>query len=280
MPKLPDVNQLQSHMQYFIAYLVVHNKPGLLKIIRDNGISLTNPSDQDVITAVYVGIRSSKNFRKDLQGLMTETAASELNLIRPGGRNNFVGSVSNESNGNDFVKAGANIKPGFGSSYSNLLGVGDFENSQSGGEPEPHGWDDAPDPVPGGGAAGGAVGNYKTLQDLEVYATKKPASGNTKKAFADTGLGNFLSNLFTKQNVEKAAGVGIDLLGQKLSSNANINEANAATQLQLAQTEKYRAQIAAEQNRNKWLVPALIIGGLVVVSIVIIVISKNKKPAA
>lgn len=276
MPKLPDVNQLQSHMQYFIAYLIVHNKPGLLKIIRDNGIALNNPSDQDVITAVYVGIRNSNNFRKGLQGLMTETAASELNLISPGGSNNFVASASNERNVNDFVKAGANTKPGFGASYSNLLGIGDFENSQSGGEPEPHGWDDVPDPA----QAGAGYADNKTYRDLEVYATKKPASSKTKKAFADTGLGNFLSNLFTKDNVEKAAGVGIDLLGQKLSSKANVNEANAATQLQLAQTEKYRAEIAAAEKRKSWLIPALIIGGLVAVAIVVIVVSKNKKPAA
>ncbi len=262
--KLPDVNQLQSHMQYFIAYLVVHNKPGLLKIVRDNGILLTNPSDQDLITAVYVGIRNSNNFRKDLRALMTSTAANELSLA--GANRNFVESTSNEKNINDFVKGGAKIKSGF----SNI--DGHSEETEGG-----HTWEGAGDPIPSGGV-GGAAGDYKTLQGVEVYSTKKPAS--SKKAFADTGLGNFLSNLFTKDNVEKAAGVGIDLLGQKLSSNANINEANAATQLQLAQTEKYRLQIAAEQNRNKWLVPALIIGGLVIVAIVIVVVAKNKKTAA
>lgn len=271
-PKLPDVNQLQSHMQYFIAYLVVNNKPSLLKIIRDNGIALHNPSDQDVITAVYVGIRNSNNFRKDLQGLMTDTAAKELNLKASGSTRNFVETASNERNINDFVKGGATVKRGFGGSYSNLLGLGDFENSQSGGEPAPHGWDDAentqePDP-------------YKTLQGVEVTASKKASSKTPKKAFADTGLGEFLSNLFTKDNVENAARVGIDLLGQKLSSKANINEANAATQLQLAQTEKYRAEIAAAEKRKSWLIPAIIIGGLITVAVVIIVVSKRKTPAS
>jgi hypothetical protein len=270
-PKLPDVNQLQSHMQYFIAYLVVHNKPGLLKIIRDNGIALTNPSDQDVITAVYVGIRNSNNFRKDLQGLMTETAATELNLNSPGGRNNFVGSSSNVKNVNDFVKGGAAVK----TSFSNFTEDGGHTEN---GEAVPHGWD-TPDPTQNAGVGGG-VGDYKTMQGVEVVASKKASSTKTKKAFADTGLGGFLSNLFTKANVEKAAGVGIDLLGQKLSSKANINEANAATQLQLAQTEKYRAEIAAAEKRKSWLVPALIIGGLVAVAIVIIVVSKKKKPTA
>jgi hypothetical protein len=267
--KLPDVNQLQSHMQYFIAYLVVHNKPGLLKIVRDNGILLTNPSDQDLITAVYVGIRNSNNFRKDLQGLMTETAAKELNLISPNGSNNFVASASNEKNVNDFVKGGAAVKQGF----SNFTEDGHTES----GEAEPHGWD-TPDPTQSGGIGGG-VGDYKTMQGVEVVASKKASSG-TKKSFADSGLGGFLSSLFTKANVEKAAGVGIDLLGQKLSSKANINEANAATQLQMAQTEKLRAEIAAEEKRKAWLIPALIIGGLVVVAIVVIVVSKKKKTAA
>lgn len=274
MPKLPDVNQLQSHMQYFIAYLVVHNKPGLLKIVRDNGVMLTNPSDQDLINAVFVGIRNSKGFRKDLKKLMTETASNELNLGGTG-NSNFVASATNGKNINDFVKGGAAVKTGF----SNYLGIdpADFPTDGS----TPHSWESAgePDPVPGGGVGGG-VGAVKTLENLEIVATKKASSSKSSKSFADTGLGNFLSNLFTKDNVEKAAGVGIDLLGQKLSSKANVQEANAATQLQMAQTEKYRLQIEAEQNRNKWLIPALIIGGLVIVAVVIVVVSKNKKPAA
>ena len=51
------------------------------------------------------------------------------------------------------------------------------------------------------------------------------------------------------------------------------------TQLQIAQTEKYKAQIEAEKARNKWLIPTLIISGLVVVAVVVIIVSKRKKTA-
>jgi len=249
--KLPDSNQLQGHMQYFIAYLVVHNRAELLKVIRDNGILLNNPNDQQIITAVFVGIKKSANFRKDLRSLMAAVAGKNLSLQKS------INSPSGKKTIDDFVKTGATLKDGF---------------SNFGEDPaDPHQWN------PGDEEEREFLQEPKTLSEVVVFADKKPSS--TKKSFADTGLGNFLSGLFTKDNIEKAAGVGIDLLGQKLSANANTQQANAATQLQLAQTEKYRQQIVAEETRNKWLVPALIVGGVLIAVIVIAVVVSKKKAA-
>ena len=260
---MPNVSQLQDHMQYFIAYLVVHHKPELLKIIRDNGIVMVNPNDSEIIRAVFVAISKSASFRKDLQMLMTNVAVSELNIQAP--KLNFVASAPNVKTIDDFVKGGVKSKDGF----SNLLGFDDdFLNGNT-----PHSWEDVEDPIinNNGAASGGHEG--------DTPAANQAKAATTKKAFADTAVGGFLSSLFTKSNIEKAASAGIDLLGQKLSANANSQEAKDMTQLQIAQTEKYKAQIEAEKARNKWLIPTLIISGLVVVAVVVIIVSKRKKTA-
>lgn len=281
---LPDVNQLQGHMQYYIAWLLVNNKPELLNVIRQNGVVLSNnPTDKEILTAVFIGIKNSKPFRKSLQDLMTSHAAKELNMAMPGS-----GGMNSSNNGktiDQFVKGGANFEDGF-KNYANwsgaLLGGANPATYTNPGTNEPHTWN------PDDPTEGSYLSQVKTLEEVVVSTKKNPTqpknpvvtTPSTKKKFSETALGGFLGNLFTSDNVSKAAGVGIDLLGNKLSANANTQEANAATALQIAQTEKLKAQIAADQSKKSWLVPVIIIGALVLAGIVVaVVVSKNKKAA-
>ena len=85
-------------------------------------------------------------------------------------------------------------------------------------------------------------------------------------------------NLFSKENINKAVGTGIDLLGQSLASKNNQNEINKATELEVAKTNALLEQQNASAARAKWLIPTLIIGGIVLVGTVIaVIVIKRKK---
>jgi len=239
---LPDINQFQDHIRFFIAYLVVNHRPELLKLLKDNGVVINNPTDKELVTAIFVCIRKSKTFRAGLQSLMTRVASTELQL------KDLSGKTVEELFGNDKNKTG----------FSNAIGD------------------------PGAGAAAGSISPmgsgllndpYKTMQNVTVKTTIPTA----KKPFAQTAVGGFLGTLFSKENVNKAVGTGIDLLGQKLSSKANQDQINSAQQLEVARTLALAQQQQTTKQTAKWVVPVAIIAGLAVIAIVVGVIVSHKK---
>jgi hypothetical protein len=101
-------------------------------------------------------------------------------------------------------------------------------------------------------------------------------SSGTKKAFSDTAFGSFLNNLLSKENVNKAVGTGIDVLGQKLTANANQQQLDAAIRLQAAKAEEEAAKLRNNQEKSKWVMP-LVIGSVIVVAGIVIAVMVNRK---
>lgn len=247
-----NTQQMQDHIRSFIVYLVMNNRQQLLSILKNNGIILNNPpTDSDIISAIYDNISKNKKLKNDLSILMTNVAAQQL---KPAGGQKVTIT--------DFVKGGAVMATGF----SNATG------------------DEAP-PAGGAGAnVGSGLSNdpYQTLSGVTVYGTKPSNSGG----FANTAVGGFLSNLFSKDNVNKYINTGLTLVQQNAA-----NKAAAAQQAQLAQLQLSQQQAAgygylpisnagaAASGSNKWVLPVVI--GVVVIGIIVTaVVLSNKKPAA
>lgn len=251
--RLPDINEFQGHMRGMIAYLVNNNRSDLIKLLRDNGVVMNNPTNRQLITAIFVGIRKSKPFREGLKKLMSDVATSKLGM-KETRANSFTGSITPE-NIADFVKGGAMPKSGFKN-----YGIEDEDSM---------------------GHSDASVSDQVVHDDVVTPVTPvaSSSSGSTKKAFSDTAFGSFFNNLFSKENVNKAVSTGIDVLGQKLTANANQAQLDAATRLQVAKTE---AEVAAQNNKQTtpaWVVPVIIGGTLLLVGGVILAVAMHKKKA-
>lgn len=115
-----------------------------------------------------------------------------------------------------------------------------------------------------------------------TYQTNNTAT-NTKKAFGDTAVGGFLSNLFTKENINKAVGTGLDIVNQKLVNKGNEQVSNAAIEVERLKAQQAAAQAMASGsfgNTGKKLSTGAIIGislGVIGLTVLVIYLVKKKK---
>jgi hypothetical protein len=111
------------------------------------------------------------------------------------------------------------------------------------------------------------VPSQSTLQSInksiEGYKAGKPA-------YEKAGGGGFFSGLFSKENAQAVSNFAINLLGNKLSVQEGIN-------YQVAKTEALEKERLAQKERAKWIVPTVIISGVVVLSIVGYLVYRNIK---
>ncbi len=272
-------------MRAFIAYLVINHKAELVSILRNSGVNITESvSDKALLTAIYTAIRLSKPFRVSLQQLMTNVAARELNIsgdvAAPNSVDMFVkgekgtASFSNYE-GDPTDPNSSNYDPtydpnhDYGTNYApeNYWGnVGDDATDQSG-------LSSSASPVAGGSGGGSTYPGYIGVGSISGSGS----SGTTKKSFGDTALGGFLGSLFSKQNINKAVGTGIDLIGQKIAAKTTKEQLDAATALEVAKTQAY---IQAQQNvkqSSKYILPVFIGSAIVVLGVVAIVVWHKKK---
>lgn len=243
--KMPDTNELQGHMRGLIAYAVLNNRKDLIAILRSNGANIQNPTDRELITAVFVALRKSKSFRNDLKNLLSGISASQLGMNSTAPKSDFTGSINPDSI-SDFVKGGTNPKSGF----SGFVSAADLNEMAASSQP-----------------------SATPSQVSPISATPS----TSKKPFADTTFGSFLNNLFSKENVDKAVGTGLDMLNSKMAANANQQQLDAATKLQVAKTE---AEIAAQRNKSTtpaWLIPVIIGSAVLIVGGIVIYTALKKK---
>jgi hypothetical protein len=118
------------------------------------------------------------------------------------------------------------------------------------------------------------VPSQSTLQSInksiEGYKAGKPA-------YEKAGGGGFFSGLFSKENAQAVSNFAINLLGNKLSEKANKKQVQEGINYQVAKTEALEKERLAQKERAKWIVPTVIISGVVVLSIVGYLVYRNIK---
>ncbi len=262
-PQTPDINQLQDHMRFFIAYLAINHKAELVGILNANGVSITTQApEKNILTAVYTAIRHSKAFRANLQQLMTSVAAKELNITGPIGANSV----------NEFVKGiKGNTKKSFDGSPDEVYTDPGAMDQGTTYAPENY-W----------GNVGADTTELSTLSDTASPITGSGSSSSSSpgyigvpKPFSQTAVGSFLGSLFSKDNVNKAVGTGIGLLGQKLAANSTKAQLDAATALEVAKTQALMQQQQQTATTKSFLIPGLIIGGVVLIVVVALMVHKK-----
>ena len=93
-------------------------------------------------------------------------------------------------------------------------------------------------------------------------------------------VGLALQQLATPENISAVLGAGIGLIGSKLSQKSDTQTLNAATQAEVAKTQRIQEeQILADKKakQNSWVMPTVIIGSLAIVGTIIYFVVRKKK---
>ena len=107
-----------------------------------------------------------------------------------------------------------------------------------------------------------ANGKVKVPKVKTLNPSKVSAGGS------GTQVGNVLRGLFTKENVNAGLNTGLQVLGAKLTAKADSATINAATQNEVAKTQR----LIEEQKGggdNKWVLPVVIGVGVAIIGLVI-----------
>lgn len=132
---------------------------------------------------------------------------------------------------------------------------------------------------------------YTSLAESPSFGVdlKKLIYSNAKESFQNMGgyvngsgaFKDFLKGVFTPETTGALINTGVNALSKKLSAKEDAAMLDKAIALKVKETEALVAKgNAAEQasKKNKWVVPAIVVGGLVVVAVTAIIIyRKNRK---
>lgn len=103
--------------------------------------------------------------------------------------------------------------------------------------------------------------------------TQTGGGGGTK-----SGFGTFLSNIFTPDRIGSILDTGVGALSNKLTSKADQASLQQGIQYQVAQTQAAAQQQKLAEERNKWIIPVIVVTGLVIIGVTAyFVIKKTKK---
>ena len=103
---------------------------------------------------------------------------------------------------------------------------------------------------------------------VKVPKVKIPNPSKVSAGGSGTQVGNVLRGLFTKENVNAGLNTGLQVIGTKLTSKADSATINAATQNEVAKTQR----LIEEQKGggdNKWVLPVVIGVGVAIIGLVI-----------
>jgi hypothetical protein len=91
------------------------------------------------------------------------------------------------------------------------------------------------------------------------------------------GRGGFLSGIFSKENAAALSNFAIGVVTNKLSEKANRKQIEEGIKYQVARTEASDKKAQEEKARAKWVIPVVVISGVVVLSIIGYFVYKNMK---
>lgn len=114
-------------------------------------------------------------------------------------------------------------------------------------------------------------GGTSTSRDTTVRTTTS-TSTTTKKPF-----GSFLKGIFTPETTSALINTGVNALSKKLTSKEDAAMLDKAIALKVSESEASIAKQGATAQKNKWVVPAIVVGGLVVVAVTAIIIYRKSK---
>lgn len=204
-----DNQQAENLVTESIAEIVVNNRKGVVKILRKNGIDVSEEiDDKELLTAIYTALSASTAFAVDLKKLLYSEAKESY------------------ENTEDYENlAGVYIDPKLGTAISN----------------------------------------------------RAKAGANTGKPKKQGAFGNFLKGVFTPETVGALVNTGVNAVSKKLTAKEDAAMLDRAIALKVNETEASIAKQGLTEKKNKWIVPAIVVGGLVVVATVAIIIYRKRK---
>lgn len=87
----------------------------------------------------------------------------------------------------------------------------------------------------------------------------------------------FLSGIFSRENAAALSNFAIGIVTNKLTEKANRQQIDQGIQYQVARTEASEKKKQEEQQRAKWVIPVVIVSGVVVLSIIGYLVYRNMK---
>jgi len=136
------------------------------------------------------------------------------------------------------------------------------------------------------------LGNYIS-SNLKAVGLSDESESGFSNAGGDgwkkvgTALSNFGKTVFSKENIDTAVKGGLAYYSTKLATQAQRSGNQQAIDFEKAQADKFLAEATArsasptgtlqgEKSKNKWLVPVLIGGGVLVLGVVIYFVARKK----
>ena len=118
-----------------------------------------------------------------------------------------------------------------------------------------------------------ALGQVVDLKTGQVREDVRRTTGLGDKK----GKGGFWAGLFSKENASALTNYAINIVGNKLSEKANQKQIQDGIDYQVARTEALEKERLAQEQRKKWIVPVVVVSGIVVVSVIGYLVYRNMK---
>lgn len=120
-------------------------------------------------------------------------------------------------------------------------------------------------------------GLYMTPQIGSALVKTASTATTTQTTTTKKPFGEFLKGIFTPETTSALINTGVNALSKKLTAKEDAAMLDRAIALKVNETEASIAKSGATAQKNKWLVPAIVVGGLVVVAVTAIIIYRKSK---
>ncbi|MEY2702296.1 MAG: hypothetical protein RLY43_929, partial [Bacteroidota bacterium] len=128
--------------------------------------------------------------------------------------------------------------------------------------------------------AGGDFAFVDNFNFLGLSKDEKAARVSETNPQGKSKVGLALQSLATPDNISAILGAGIGILSSKLSQKGDTQTLNAATQAEVAKTQRLQEEQALADKKakqNAWIMPTVIIGSLAIVGTIIYFVVRKKK---
>jgi hypothetical protein len=236
-----------------IAYSLVTDKDGLVKLLKRNGIVVgNNPSDKEVTIAVLMASAKSTNFKNELANFLT-------GKVKDAGENlSFVGSSM------DFGFTGIDDFQftGGGEEFYNIFGLGKKKD-------------------PATAAADAAKKSAAAAAKKTAAAAKKQGRVTADNPQGKTTVGMLLANigksLSSEDTINAGIQIGLQKIGSKTQASANDINAKAIALQEKADELKKNADLPPSEGTSVTTYIIIGAGVLVAITAIYLIVKAKKK---
>jgi hypothetical protein len=236
-----------------IAYSLVTDKDGLVKLLKRNGIVVgNNPSDKEVTIAVLMASAKSTNFKNELANFLT-------GKVKEAGENlSFVGSSM------DFGFTGIDDFQftGGGEEFYNIFGLGKKKD-------------------PATAAADAAKKSAAAAAKKTAAAAKKQGRVTADNPQGKTTVGMLLANigksLSSEDTINAGIQIGLQKIGSKTQASANDINAQAIALQEKADELKKNADLPPSEGTSVTTYIIIGAGVLVAITAIYLIVKAKKK---